>query len=166
MAEEKLTGRGGKYNFPQCYPPADEETTRAAIGSIMYWYRRGNVKKCVTLEEIQQRCEEYITECYETGQRLTVEKLALALGITRAQLWEWEKGNDARADVIKKAKDCIASYDAELVTTNKMPAVPYIFRAKNYYGMRDQIDVVAASSAGLADVPAQEIMEKYAELPE
>jgi len=166
MSEEKLTGRGGKYNFPSSVPPEDPEIVKAALGSVLHWYNRGNVSKCNTAEEVQTRCEEYIAECYETGQRMTVEKLALALGITRETLWKWEQMNDERGNIIKKAKDCIASYDADMVTAGKMNPVPYIFRAKNYYGMRDQVDIVATPGQQLQDIPAEDVANKYAELPE
>ena len=166
MSDEKLTGRGGKYNFPSSVPPEDPEVAQAALGSVLRWYRRGNDSVCNTADEIANRAEEYITECYQTGQRMTVEKFALALGITRETLWKWEQVGDQRSNVIKKVKDCIASYDADLVTSGKMNPVPYIFRAKNYYGMKDQVDIIATPGQQLADIPADEIANKYAELPE
>ena len=99
---------------------------------------------------------------------MTVEKLALALGVTRETLHSWETGatqSTRRSDLIKKAKDCIAAYDADMVSTGKMNPVPYIFRAKNYYGMKDQQDITIAPKQGITDESAVNIAEKYAELP-
>ena len=162
----KKTGRGGKYNFPQTVEPENPADVKAALGSVLYWYRRGNESVCNTNEQIQQRCDEYMFECWQTGQRMTVEKLALALGVARETLWKWEQAGDERSHIIKRAKDTIASYDADMVSAGKMNPVPYIFRAKNYYGMRDQIDITATPGAQLSDKTAQEIAATYEQLPD
>ena len=164
----KRKGRGGKYNFPSTVEPEDPEVVRAALGSVLYWYKRG-CDKPETDDEIEQRVIEYLGECYETGQRMTVEKLGLALGIARTTLFEWEHGQRCSqrvTNIIKRAKDTIAAYDADMVTSGKMNPVPYIFRAKNYYGMRDQQEFVVEPKASLTEQTADEIAEKYVELPD
>lgn len=160
----KKRGRGGKYNFPNTVEPEDPEVVRAVLGSILYWRQRGIDDKPETDDEIQERIDEFLSTCWETGQRMTVEKMALALGITRETLHNWETGrtqNSRRMDIIKKAKDAIATYDAEMVTSGKMNPVPYIFRAKNYYGMRDQTDVVVTPNNPLGEQTAPEQLEEY-----
>lgn len=165
----KKRGRGGKYNFPSTVEPEDPEVVRAAMGSVLYWYRRGNDSPCTNDEEVQDRVDEYILECYQTGQRMTVEKLALALGVTRETLHSWETGatqSKRRSDIIKRAKDTIASYDADMVTSGKMNPVPYIFRAKNYYGMKDQQEITIEPKQSTTYDLAEEDIKKFAELPE
>ena len=45
--------------------------------------------------------------------------------------------------------------------------VTYCFRAKNYYGMRDQTDLVITPNQPLGgDVDPEDVAQKYAELPE
>ena len=44
--------------------------------------------------------------------------------------------------MIKKAKEILAGIDAKLVSQGKIPQVTYIFRAKNFFGMKDQSEVV------------------------
>lgn len=161
----KKTGRGGKYNFPNAVEQENPDDVREALGSVIYWMERGNADTPKTNEEIQARCIEYIKECYNQGQRMTVEKLALALGITRETLWKWEQANDERGNIIKKAKDWIASYDADMVCAGKLPAIPWIFRAKNYYGMTDAQQITIEAKQGITDENAVNIAEKYAELP-
>ena len=57
--------------------------------------------------------------------------------------------------------------DAELVSRGKIPQVTYIFRAKNFFGMKDQTDLVVAPANPLGDISdAETIKDKYAELPE
>ena len=166
----KKTGRGGKYNFPNSIEPENPEEVRAALGTVLYWMQKGRESKPANDEEIEQRCLEYCLECYKTGQRMTVEKLALALGITRETLHQWEIGGPGstprRSDIIRKTKDVISSYDAEMVISGKLNPVPYIFRAKNYYGMRDQTDIAIEPKQSISDQDAVQIAQKYNELPE
>ncbi len=161
----KKRGRGGKYNFPSAVEPEDPAAVKEAMSSVLYWYKRGDNNKPTSDEELEDRVIEYMTECWKTGQRMTVEKLALAIGIRRKDLYEWEKQNNRRGDIIKRAKDAIAAYDAEMVTAGKMNPVPYIFRAKNYYGMKDQTDITIEPRQGITDQDADEIAAKYQELP-
>lgn len=82
---------------------------------------------------------------------------------------EWKNGLHCDADrsnIIKKAFDALAAYDAGMATEGKMNPVPYIFRAKNYYGMRDQTDLVVTPNNPLGEVQDPDtIAEKYKYLP-
>lgn len=92
-----------------------------------------------------ERTQEYIQECIGMGKRPTVEGWALALGTTRASLWDWETGRrhgPLSADFVKKGKEMFAAFDADMVNQGRMNPVTYIFRSKNYYGMKDQQDIV------------------------
>ena len=55
-----------------------------------------------------------------------------------------------------------------MVTEGKINPVVYIFRAKNYFGMKDQQDLVLTPNNPLGqDIPPEQIAEKYIEaLPE
>lgn len=163
---KKPRGRNG--HFPQMVDENPEDV-RAVLSSCMRWYKRGE-NKCVTDDEVRQRTIEYFEYCLANNERPTVESYALALGHYRQRLNDWEHGIGAsaeRTDIIKKAKEFLAAYDAGMVTTGKMNPVPYIFRAKNYYGMRDQQDVVIEPKNPLgSEMSADEIAERYAALPE
>ena len=89
----------------------------------------------------------------------------MACGVHRGTLWEWESCGDGstamKRDLLKKAKEFMASYDAQIVATNKMPPVAYIFRAKNYYGMRDQVDYNITPKQQIDEVaPVEEIAKR------
>lgn len=165
----KKRGRGGKYNFPNAVEPEDKDVVHAVLSSCLHWYKRGE-DKCNTDEEVRERTIEYFEYCISHSERPTVESYALALGHNRQVLNRWEHGegaSDAKRDIIKQAKEFLAAYDAGMVTTGKMNPVPYIFRAKNYYGMRDQQDVVIEPKNPLgAELTAEEIAERYEALPE
>ena len=67
-------------------------------------------------------------------------------------------------DIIKKAKDYSATYDAEMVANGKIPAPVYIFRSKNYYGMKDVQEVkVEANQNSQIPENAEEIIDKLPE---
>lgn len=120
-----------------------------------------------TDEECAERLKEFFEKMCETGEIPTVEKMALALGTTRKTLLEWQHGSKgvARGTMILQAKEMLASIDAELVQRNKIPAVPYIFRAKNYYGLTDTTEISVSTVPNLLgeDGNREEIAAKYSE---
>lgn len=164
-------GRGGKHNFPSAPPPQDPELVRSILSNNIHWLKRGLKEKCHTDDEFEQRTIEFFEYCMNNGDRPTVEKYCLALGYARTTIFEWENGNNnaskRRMDIIKNAKNTIAAYDADLVMSNKVIPATYIFRAKNYYGMKDQQDFVIQPKQSLSDdVEPDVIAEKYAALPD
>ncbi len=122
-------------------------------------------------EELCDRLNWFFKTCAETQQLATVEKMCLALSWSRQHVFELEAGNrpgfslDTR-DILKKAKNLIASMDAELAQEGKIQPVVYMFRAKNYYGMKDQQDVVVTPNQTGDFQDRATIEAKYAELPE
>ena len=124
-----------------------------------------------TDEELCDRLNWFFDVCRETNQLPTVEKMCLAIGYDRTTVFDWITGrcgcgiSSVAPDILKKAKNLIASLDAELAQEGKIQPVVYMFRAKNYYGMKDQQDVVVTPNpAGNYQDPAT-IEAKYAELP-
>ena len=66
--------------------------------------------------------------------------------------------------MVKKAKEILAGIDAKLVSEGRIPQVTYIFRAKNYFGMRDQQEVVLTPNNPLGDTTDTETLKnKYLE---
>ena len=169
-AEIKKRGRGGKYNFPNAIDPATEDgaTISAVLSETLRCWNMGD-NKAKTDEEIFKRSQDYIQSCIDRGQRPTVENYCLALGYARSTVNEWKNGircSADRTDIIKKAFDCFAAFDAGMASAGKLNAVLYFFRAKNYYDMRDQQDIVIQPKAGITDENAVNIANKYAALPE
>ena len=141
-----------------------EDISRIVGESYQYFNRR----KPQNNEEIAERLNAYFTQCTETGQIPTVEDMCLALGITRQIAWEWEhegaRANPERCYLIKKAKEILAGIDAKLVSEGKIPQVTYIFRAKNFFGMKDQQEVVLTPNNPLGDAEDPKALEqKYLE---
>lgn len=135
------------------------------IGESFQFFKR---EPCKDNAEIAERLNEYFQICYEYGQIPTVEDMALSLGVDRRTLWKWEQEsskNRERAEMISRAKEIMAAIDAKLVTEGKIIPVTYIFRAKNYYGMKDQNEVVLTPNTDpLGDmVDEEKLKQKYLE---
>lgn len=118
-------------------------------------------------DECCDRLNAYFKQCTETGQIPTVEDMALALGVTVATLWDWENKRSQspiRSEMIKKAKGILQGIDAKLVAEGRIPQITYIFRAKNFYGMRDQQEVILTPNDPLGDAEnTKQLQDKYVE---
>ena len=158
-----------KSNYPSQMKKYVENTTpkpeiSRIIGESYQFFKR---KPCKDNAEVAERLNEYFQICYQYGQIPTVEDMALSLGIDRTTLWDWTQRtkNRERAEMIQRAKEILAAIDAKLVTEGKIIPVTYIFRAKNYYGMKDQNEVVLTPNVDpLGDtVDEEKLKQKYLE---
>ena len=170
-------GKGGKYNFPnarmQLIEQDDEKRAfvAKAIENNLVFFNTGVQKRVSNDEELCERLNWFFSECARTQQVPNVEKMSNALGYHRSTLNDWETGikngfSPHTKDIIKQAKQILASIDAELAQEGKTQPVVYMFRAKNFYGMRDQQDIVVAPNTGMESADRATIEAKYAELPE
>ena len=167
VGEKTVKKRGSKSASIEKTTTATKDEIKQILRNSLYWYNRETVK---TDEECAARLNEFFAHIAETGEIPTVEKMCLALGSTRSTVWDWEQGRltQARSDMIKKAKEILASLDAELVSRGKIPQITYIFRAKNFFHMTDkqEITVVPNNPLGSEADPAT-MAQKYQEaLPE
>lgn len=127
-----------------------------------------NLPSVQSTEEAIERTTAYFQRCAAKGIKPTVEEYALALGIHRQTLWNWIVGNHrgpVDPDVVRRAKDFIAAYDARMVSDGKLNPVTYIFRAKNYYDMKDTQDVVVTPNQ-FETRSREEIIKEAEALPE
>lgn len=123
--------------------PADlirKEAMKMIVANNVQWADRYKFPEIQTPEECAERLNFFFEWCAKNGEYPTIEKLYLALGGYYKKVSEWEfnatKGFEI-SEMIKAAKQIIAAIDAELASTNNLPQVLYIFRAKNFYGMKD-----------------------------
>lgn len=155
----KLRGRGGKANFPNVITGTKAEDVKRIMQNCLRWYELPRIK---TDEDCGQRLYDFFVGCSESGELPTVEKMCLALGYARNTVFEWEQGQKCsleRTNMIKKAKSLIAAFEAEMVSEGKINPVTYIFRAKNYFGMKDQQDLVLTPNTPLGEQLDQKALE-------
>ena len=140
----------------------DKSEIGQILNNSLYWFNRPIVK---TDEECAERLNEFFKHCAENNELPTVEKMCLALGTVRQTVWNWESGatnvSQQRRDMLKKAKEIISAMDAELAAKGKIPVPTYIFRAKNYYGMRDDPQVVVQVNDNSEKVDIEDIKKRY-----
>ena len=74
---------------------------------------------------------------------------------------------DGMSDVIKTAKDFIATMEAELARDGEINSTVYIFRAKNHFGMVDKQEMVITPQTG-TEIPAnaEDIVKNVPQLEE
>ena len=156
--------KAAKMSSLEATSSASADDIKQIVSNSLYWYKRELVK---TDEECAERLNEYFQRIVDTGEIPTVEKMCLALGTVRQTLWDWEQGKrgTARADIIKKAKEILASLDAELVSRGKIPQITYIFRAKNFFGMQDKQEYILtpkqSTRTGIRPGDARQIQRYY-----
>lgn len=114
--------------------------------------------KVTSDDELEQRLAEYFQHCAETGERPTVEQMAQCTGYPIGTVWDWEVGrkpgfSPQTCVIIKKAKAFLRVFDAKMVAEGALNPVVYIFRAKNYYGMKDQQDLVVEPRQPMGPAP-------------
>ena len=74
---------------------------------------------------------------------------------------------DGMADIVKRAKDFIATMEAELARDGEINSTVYIFRAKNHFGMVDKQEVVVTPNTGMEEpMNAEEIIKNVPKLGE
>ena len=144
---------------------ASKKDISRIINSSYRYFRREPPKSD---EEIAERLDEYFRYCSENEELPLVENMALAVGVSRETLWKWETGGEgstpSRRNMMKRAKGILAAIDAHLVSEGKIPQITYIFRAKNFFGMKDQQDVVVTPNNPLGDsADADGLKQKYLE---
>jgi hypothetical protein len=159
--EQIVKKRGSKSASVEKTTTATKDEIKQILKNSLYWYNREIVKSD---EECAERLNEYFARLAETGEIPTVEKMCLALGTVRQTVYDWECGTQGttRSVMIKKAKEILASLDAELVSKGKIPQITYIFRAKNFFQMSDkqEFTIVPGNPLGTEGNP-NEASQKY-----
>lgn len=128
-------------------------------------YTRPRVKND---EELAERLADYFDRCSSTGQVPTVEEMCLCTGYTYWWFNDIETGrrrgfSPETADILKKAKAFLMTFDAKLAVSGKMNFLAYCFRAKNYYGMKDkQEHVIMPNTTEGIEYDKEDLLRRYA----
>lgn len=120
----------------------DRELASKVLAFNLDVMRKGRTK-VKSVEELQERFDNYLFQCVDAGLPPTVEGLALISGWCRQDFYKVSNGEFSAqySDTIKKARDYVCNYDASMATLGKVSAPVYIFRAKNFYDMKDTQDI-------------------------
>jgi hypothetical protein len=153
MADSKHNGNGSLMFGDNGYDLTDETFVGKILRQSFEAYK---MPKVVSDEELLDRLDKYFKRCAEQDIKPTVEEMCMYLGYVRSTIWDWETGrkggfSSLTGDIVKKAKEYISLFDARMLIEGKLNPVSYIFRAKNYYGMKDVQDVVVTPSNPFGD---------------
>jgi hypothetical protein len=146
MAETKALARG--KNIADILDVNKNTTQDARLRAIRrtLLVKQLNTGRCTSAQELAERFDKLFEICLGEGFVPVVEMLALCSGFDRRTIHDIEVGNthkgDGMSDVVKEAKDLIASMEAELARDGEISSNIYMFRAKNYFGMVDKQEVV------------------------
>lgn len=142
----------------------NQDDIRQVVRSNVRWFKQKQVKDD---NELLLRIEYFFEDCANKGELPTFEKMCLVLGAPIYVVKSWQTSSQTtqfRKDVLAKAVTFLAAVDAELVVNGTLPAIPYIFRAKNYYEMTDSQDVTFHASDPLGEAKdTKELQKKYIE---
>lgn len=131
-----------------------------------------NLPKVKSDDELEERLAAYFKKCAETGEKPTVEQMAQCTGYSIQTVWDWEHGvnkgfSPRTSEIIKKAKSFLRVFDAKLLLEGAVNPVAYIFRAKNYYGMKDQQELIHTPNTPLgSEADPATLAQKYKMLPD
>ena len=166
---KKITkGRGGKNNFPTSKVAVETEEDRKLVATLLTEVLVEHKQpKVQSDEELAERFNDYFTRCAMRGQVPTVEEMCMSTGYAYSTICDWETGrrqgfSNSTAEIIKKAKDVLKTFDAKLVISGKLNFLAYCFRAKNYYGMVDKQEMVVTPNVNTdSDYNAEDIKKRY-----
>lgn len=136
-----------------------------AISDMLYIYQMPPID-VNSDEEVLNRIQEYFSYCIGKDIRLGVEGLAMALGVNRCTLWDWETGRSranlgsSRSDIIKKAKNFLSSYLENLGQNGKINPITFIFLMKNHNGYTDKQEITVSNGNLLGDALTQEEIDE------
>lgn len=123
----------------------------AELGRIMQYLdavRGTTMPKFDTPEEMELAIQNWWYACLDNETFPTKRGLALALGVSWKTLKKWgdgEKG-EAYAEIIQRLDETLAELDEQAVLSGVVNPVTYIFRAKNYHGLKDRQEIETSST--------------------
>lgn len=108
-----------------------------------------NTGRVKSPEELSDRFQKLFDLSFQEGVLPRYEHLVLVSGLPKSTFYDYGNENyqyspdPLYSDVIKRAKSIISASEAGLASTGKIPAPVYIFREKNYGGLKDVQEIQA-----------------------
>lgn len=119
---------------------------RISENSVLYPYKHcffivpaGRPLKFQSVEELQEKIEEYFSKCKTEGKKPIISGLALHLDTTRETLCDY-RDKDEYSYSIKRAKQRCEAILEENLVEGKVNPTGTIFNLKNNYGWKDKTE--------------------------
>lgn len=113
-------------------------------------------------DEMALLLDSFFDKCCEFQIYPTKRGMALALGTDYRTLVDWENGSRGAgyAQILKKAGEVLAEFDESIAVEGQVNPIIYIFRSKNYHGMRDVQDIVVTPNNPLGETQDPATLQK------
>ena len=122
-----------------------------------------SMPRAKTEEEISQRLQWYFFEyCVKYQMKPTIDGCAMALGIHRDTLNNWEHGESGsfKLDAAKKCKQLVKLFMESATMEGKLNPIVWMFYGKNYFGMVDKQEMVLTPNRSEGDADVSAIQER------
>lgn len=161
----KAPGHSGINNFnsAQAIMATKGDEVAAVMSRMRHRLTRAPKPIFNSPEEMAGEIERFFDDCIESQLFPTKRGMALWMGTSYEMLKQWESGSRGHAysAVLKKASEYIADVDEQLVLDGIQNPVLFMFRSKNYHGLRDQQELVVQQKDPLGEmVDPKEIAER------
>lgn len=143
--------------------PEEKESLSMRLHALI---NESKLPRVRTDEELEERLMSHLMDCADNARIPTIESLYLCTGIPTRTLNAYLTGESPglglhTQEILERARDIVKSMDAELVLSGNIRDVPYIFRSKNYYGMKDQTDVNYNTRVTMQLPDSKQLEKKY-----
>ena len=128
-----------RSNYPNAQPVKAEPGEISAIVGKMAVLR--TLTKPQTDDEVEERVKYFFQWCIDNDVRPGVELMALALGTTRQNLWNWQQAGGRKGEIITLAKQMLAALIENWGQTGKINPAALCFIMKNNFGYSDNVQI-------------------------
>lgn len=116
--------------------------------------------------EVKERTVAYFSICEQNDMKPSVAGYALALGISRQELWNIVSGRrvkpDGVVDALKRTYNVLNAQMEDYMQNGKVNPVTGIFLSKNHFGYQDKQEIEVAAKQDAESSPEQ-LAQKYAD---
>jgi len=115
-------------------------------------------------DQVWQRITDYFAYCEQNDRKPQLVGMANWLGISRDTLNSWKRGEyrkDTHSDIIQKAVSALEEMWSEYMLNGKINPASGIFLSKNWFGYRDEQQLVVTPNNPLENADPDEVRRRY-----
>lgn len=168
LAVKNKTAKSMK-NIPDKKAELDTLKNTEYIQFIQYVMALGAGVEKNNARQMYEAFTKYVSLCSQFGQKIMNISAYAAMGIDKSKATFFRQGKAGKdlQDVMIEVDKVCSMYREILATNGEINNIWAIFTAKNFDGMKDQVDDYAAPTNALGDdVDAVSLMQKYADMPD
>ena len=131
-------------NYPTAASSRElEENSDFVADTITSLSQLAKLGKPATVEELEQRLDDYFSFCAEHGSRIGIESISLCLGVDRTTFWRWCNGDHGKGErwteICAQAKQTIIAFTEQAMISGKISPPVGIFCMKNVANWKDTV---------------------------